>query len=465
MQRIILSMALITVVVGALAYGGTNAFFSDTELSAGNTFTAGAIDLKIDNESYYNGVLNASTTWEATDLTIEKFFDFPDLKPDDFGEDTISLHVETNDAYLCADVTLTSNDDNSQTEPESLVDANGTTTGELAGLVNFAWWADDGDNVFEDDEEIISQGPIGELGVGGSTTIAIADSENNVWEGTPGPIAGNETLYIGKVWCFGDLNAVPLEQDGGPDSISPAGDNNNNQVAGEPEDGGFSCDGSALGNESQTDSLTADVIFKAVQARHNDNFLCTPPDIREMGKLTVTKVVVNNNGGNNVISDFELLVDDSIVSTPVTSGVTIDLPVGVYNVTEVGSDGYQATFSGDCDEVGDVAVGNGEDKHCTITNTELPAHITLKKKVTGLAPLAAISVFGLKVDGVITPTGASVAVTSNTPHTINETGRAGYSFVSITGDAKCPAVLGGTVTLEEGENVTCTITNHKNLVP
>ena len=146
MKRIVLSTLLILGTLGAIATGGTGAYFSDTESSVGNVFTAGAIDLKIDNESYYNGILNATTTWEATDLTVERFFDFDDLKPNDYGEDTISLHVETNDAYLCADVKLTSNDDNTQTEPEALVDGNGLITGELAGLVNFIWWADDGDN-------------------------------------------------------------------------------------------------------------------------------------------------------------------------------------------------------------------------------------------------------------------------------------------------------------------------------
>jgi hypothetical protein len=213
---------------------------------------------------------------------------------------------------------------------------------------------------------------------------------------------------------------------------------------------------------SQTDSLTADVTFSAVQARHNEKFLCTPPFEGPTGKITVTKVVVNNNGGNNVISDFELLVDDGIVSTPATSGVQIEVPAGTYSVTEVGSDGYQATFSGDCNSEGSVTVGVGEEKSCTITNTELPAHITLKKVVTGTPPLASNTLFGLKIDGVVTPTGASVAVTSNAPHTISENGRIGFTFVSITGDAKCPAVLGGTITLDEGETVVCTITNNKN---
>lgn len=314
MQRIILSLTLITLVAGALTFGATNAFFSDTETSTANVFAAGAIDLKVDNESYYNGVFNEETSWKLTDLTIEKFFDFLDLKPSDYGEDTISLHVDTNDAYLCADVTLTSNDDNSQTEPEAQVDGNGMTSGELAGLVNFLWWADDGDNVLETGETVISSGNFAQLGVGNSIPLALADNETNIWTGTPGPVPGNETLYIGKAWCFGDILAAPITQDGGDQGRSPAGDNNNNQVAGEPEDGGITCDGSLLGNESQTDSLTADVVFEAVQARHNSNFLCV----------------------TCVISEAETLIPNSSFENPEVTATQqwdiFDSPAGAWNV-------------------------------------------------------------------------------------------------------------------------------------
>lgn len=275
MKRIILSLSLIVGDAGAVTIGATGAFFSDLEESVGNTFAAGDIDLLVDNESYYNGVLNEGTTWDPVDLTIEKFFDFDDVKPGDYGEDTISLHVDTNDAYLCADVTLTSDDDNTQTEPEALVDPDGLLSGELADLVEFIWWADDGDNVFEDDEDIISQGPIGALPLGEPLTLALADSDENIWDDDgEGPIEGDKTYYIAKAWCFGTIESLPLEQDGEVDDWSPADDNDGNQTAGEPEDGGFMCDGSLVGNESQTDSLTADVSFIAMQARHNLDFQC-----------------------------------------------------------------------------------------------------------------------------------------------------------------------------------------------
>ncbi len=277
MQRIIFSLALILTAIGVLV-GATMAYFTDGEESKANAFIAGAIDLKIDNESYYNGLFSSETSWDEDNLDGNdfKFFDFGDLKPGDYGEDTISLHVDTNDSFLCADVTLTSNDDNDQTEPESLEDVNGMESGELADLVEFMWWADDGDNVLENDEDIITQGTLGELQIGESFPLVLADSQTNIWSTTTagGPIVGDTTYYIGKAWCFGTIGINPIAQDGETNVMSPAGDNGGTSASGEPEDGGLLCDGSLLANESQTDSLTADISFSAVQARHNPSFIC-----------------------------------------------------------------------------------------------------------------------------------------------------------------------------------------------
>ncbi|MDO8569268.1 MAG: TasA family protein [bacterium] len=55
MKRILISAGMIAV-VGALAIGGTIAFYNDTETSTGNIFTAGSIDLKVDHtKASYNG--------------------------------------------------------------------------------------------------------------------------------------------------------------------------------------------------------------------------------------------------------------------------------------------------------------------------------------------------------------------------------------------------------------------------
>lgn len=379
MKKILLSIGIIAFAGFALAAGGTGAFFSDTETSTGNTFTAGAIDLKIDNTSYYNGVASPNTSWSLVDLTIEKFFNFDDVKPGDTGEDTISLHVDSNDSYLCANVTLTSDDDNSLNEPESL---DGDTTGgvgegELADAINFIWWADDGDNVLETGENTLPGGPIGALDVGESATVTLADSVTNIWTGIGGPVTGNSTVYIGKAWCFGPIAAAPLAQDGSGIILNPSLDNDGNQTAGQPADGGISCSGAGLNNITQTDSLTADVSFSAVQARHNDDFLCTRP---ESTTLTLVKNVINNNLGVALATDWTL---SAAGPTPI-SGVTASLGVtaavvtpGIYTLSEsAGPGGYTAsTYS--CSVNGGATVSSntvtlaaGDNAVCTITNDD-----------------------------------------------------------------------------------------------
>lgn len=281
MKKLLASSTMVLAAAAALAVGGTGAFFSDTETSTGNTFTAGAIDLMIDNTSYRSNenhvpAPSPNTTWTIDNLqnsigdTIHKFFDFSDLKPADFGEDTISLHAGTNSAYLCANVKLTSNKDNDCTEPEQGAQgengACGTgdpnSNGELAQQVNFIWWADDGDNVLETGENVLPGGPLGALPVGQSAFVTLADSVSNIWNpgNAPGPIPANATKYIGKAWCFGTITPAPLPNDAstGPDVRGP----------------GFTCTDPGINNASQTDSLTADVSFSAVQSRNNPGFKC-----------------------------------------------------------------------------------------------------------------------------------------------------------------------------------------------
>ena len=72
-KKLILSLSIIGI-VAAIVVGGTIAYFSDTETSTGNTFTAGAIDLTIDNESYVTNpetgelMLSEGTSWDFSDL-------------------------------------------------------------------------------------------------------------------------------------------------------------------------------------------------------------------------------------------------------------------------------------------------------------------------------------------------------------------------------------------------------------
>lgn len=481
MQRIIIGLVFIAGAIGVIASGSTSAFFSDTEASTGNLFTAGAIDLKVDNESYYNMNKCAqdqsgayvwqgtaaypapgtpcTTSWALSDLTHGLlFFNFNDLKPNDQGEDTISLHVNNNDAYACMNMSLTSNDDNSSTEPELVAGdtpniPDNTWDGELAQNIQMFWWADDGDNVYEVGEPVLSNGiqTLYNLSTSTPFSVALADSTHNAWNpNTPGPLTGDTTYYIGKAWCFGNLTPAPITQDG-----SGHLGTNGPQARGT----GVTCDGTALGNLTQTDGATVDLAFSAIQARNNPNFSCGGGK-GPMAKITVTKTVSNTHGGDNIVSDFQLFVDNGIVTTPVTSGVTTTVSPGAYAVSETGVSGYVGTYGGDCDSDGNVLLAAGDDKHCTITNDDLPSNITLTKVVD--SGTAAPSTFKMRVDGTLVPNTSSIAVTSNAPHTITEDSKSGYHFVSITGSPECPTILGGTATLNEGQAISCFIHNAAN---
>lgn len=442
-------------IVAAMAIGATSSFFSDTETSSGNVFAAGAIDLKVDNESYYNGEAFPGTTFGPSDLEEGiLIINFRDLKPDDEGEDTISLHVNDNDAWLCMDMSLTSNDDLSSNEPElkapDAQDVPGDAwDGELAGLVQMAWWIDDGDNVLEEGETLLSNGAqtiTNFFGEDKTFTADLADSTTNVWTGVPGPAKGSETYYIGKGWCFGTMTLAPVVQDGQGKTGS------NGPTSGRGT--GFSCDGAQLGNESQTDGATMDIAFRAVQARHNPDYTCGNEQPR-LSTITVTKEVVNDNGGQNVVGDFALFIDNGGGPIPVTSGAAVQVAPGSYTVSETGLAGYASSFMGpDCDATGQIVLGVGENKACTIKNDDIldtHAKLTVTKIVFG--GTKQISDFPLFVDSTSVASGVENVFSAGS-YTVSETSQADYTGV-ISGD--CAA--NGSITLSAGGVNSCTITN------
>lgn len=403
MRRIIFGLVVILGAGAAIATGATGAFFSDTETSTGNTFAAGAIDLKIDNDSYYNGNrctdvdqnpndevhdfqwvgpnafpipgTDCDTSFPLSDLGNGLlFFNFTDLKPDDEGEDTISIHVQ-NDAWACMDLTLTSDDDVSTTEPEGQVDAQENPLdawdGELADALQFFWWADDGDNVYEVGEQDLSGGikTLTDLATTtGAFSITLADSAGNAWGNPAGtPLPANQTVYIAKAWCFGTLTTPGLP--------------NNASTGPQVRPGSVLCDGTALGNQTQTDKAQLTLMFRAEQARHNEDFRCEPPEDRT-GTLTVDKVLLTSHGAISV-GDFTLHVVGPSGDQIVTDQVPVpSLPAGSYTVYEqvtgdVAGKTFITTFSGVCTSGGGTPTSTpfnlnvNDNVTCTILNDEV----------------------------------------------------------------------------------------------
>ncbi|KKU70954.1 MAG: hypothetical protein UX97_C0016G0002 [Candidatus Beckwithbacteria bacterium GW2011_GWA2_47_25] len=209
-------------------------------------FATYGIDLKIDSEATYNGVSVPSGTWELKNLVpgVDKFWNFYDIKPGDYGENTISMHVKKADAWLCLDFSNLTSADNDQNEPESLEDSDGTLNGELADGMEFFGWLDDGDNKFEKEEKPL-------FGTTTQSASIVLDDKTYVIgdAGNGNSCKVNQSRYVGIYWCAGNLS-VNLSTNT------------------------ISCDGSTLGNEAQTDSMSVDVSIRAMPSKENPKFLC-----------------------------------------------------------------------------------------------------------------------------------------------------------------------------------------------
>ncbi len=262
--------------MGSVVAGGTGAFFSDTETSAGNIFTAGSLDLTVDNTSYLNGVYRPDTSWSLADLDDGQgpssadgkyfFFDFRDIKPSDWGEDTISLHVHDNPSWACMDLSLSAEDDNGITGPEAAAgDAtDGPGVGELQNELTVAWWLDDGDNVLETNET--AHEFQARLADEDGMSVPIADSSADSF--LDGPLAPDTESHIAAAWCYGTLTLAPETQDELGHSTDGSG--NGPDVRGS----GIVCDMRGTSNITQTDSVMLTLSFRAEQARHNPDFVC-----------------------------------------------------------------------------------------------------------------------------------------------------------------------------------------------
>ena len=113
-----------------------------------------------------------------------------------------------------------------------------------------------------------------------------------------------------------------------------------------------------------------------LNAGQNKECIITNNDIPS--NLTVVKIIINDNGGNAVLSDFTPL---TINGNAVVNGTKNTLDSGVYRIGEANKPGYTATIGGDCAENGLVFIGLGEEKTCTITNNDDPAHILVIKNL------------------------------------------------------------------------------------
>ena len=99
----------------------------------------------------------------------------------------------------------------------------------------------------------------------------------------------------------------------------------------------------------------------------------TPPPLGSP-RLSVLKVVVNDDGGAGTTASFQLRVG----TRSITSGTVYVLSAGTYQISEatttvtVGTTTvqYVQSFSGDCNSSGQVTLSLGDSKVCVLTNND-----------------------------------------------------------------------------------------------
>jgi len=318
--------------VGLIVGGATTAFYNDVERSTGNTFTTGGVNLRVDSTSHYNNMICTDMgssadpryqwqsesgftptpdhypvvgtacdgTWSETDLEdgVHKFFNFNDLKPGDFGEDTISLHVYDNPAWGRFLLENIIDSDNTCTSPEQSAESGNcvenTGDGEIDNYLTFALWLDQGS---------IPGFQCGDLSA--SSNGAKCDTDptegDNIRQDTE-PVVNNKVLVS-------QLNAGSLELAPALSSVYQAfscdvsdGNTDYGVCHGLAEDGRMVPSVTyyfgvawnlplSTGNDAQTDTFGADMIFQVEQHRNNP----TP--------FTGNNSLVNSNGtGSTTVS-------------------------------------------------------------------------------------------------------------------------------------------------------------------
>lgn len=181
----------------------------------------------------------ACMLWQSQDLTgQEQFFNFGDIKPADWGTNLISLHVDSNDAFVCLIPHNIVDLDNTLVDPEVAL-SDSLVVGELSQFIEMFLWDDNGDGVYQNTEEVLVDAgtPLGDI-----PTEMVQMSLSG---GGPGG-------FIGLEWCGGTQTGPSVALPNTP----------------------LNCDGNGMGNIAQTDSTTASLTAYAVQQRNNEDFEC-----------------------------------------------------------------------------------------------------------------------------------------------------------------------------------------------
>lgn len=324
---------------GAGAGLGTSAYFSDEESFANNELTAGELDLAVQANVYeYQGSANDGGQSFGGTVNggdeVQQVLD--DVKPGDYSWGRFCFSIVDNPGYIWAGGELTSNDENTVTEPEAKADGenNGYSESEIDGDGELAdavqgclFYATPGDYTPSDQGRPTDTGAPGEVILEGSlremlavlqTGVPLDGSDEDGRQAFPGD---EEESFDDDERCLGFWWEVPTD----------------------------------VGNEIQTDSLTFDLTFYAVQERHNDGSDNPFADVvaaadyhnpSGIANPTDGTLVANISWGDEVVAlSFNFQDDDDGVDFADTSDYSAtNLPVMI-DADENGYTDYQLIWS------------------------------------------------------------------------------------------------------------------------
>ncbi len=305
----------------------------------------------------------------------------------------------------------------------------------------------------------------------GSVTLAYGD--NKVCSITNDDIAPSLTLVKevtndnGGTAVASDWTLVATDYD----SVSPDAGTYNLSESGGP---------SGYTQTSLTCSNTGIAPVTSVTLSLDEDVTCTFVNDDVAPTLTLVKTVINDNGGQKLVSDFPLFID----VTPVISGATSTLAAGVqYTASETSQAGYSASsWGGNCASDGTITLSVGEVATCTITNDDIAPTLTIVKDATpndlqNFVFDGTLGAFTLdddsgvsEADDVYSNSKTFTNVEANINYTVTETlpnpfwSFEGVSCVINGSETSYPftSIANGlTVNLGLDQDVTCTISNLK----
>jgi hypothetical protein len=205
--------------------------------------------------------------------------------------------------------------------------------------------------------------------------------------------------------------------------------------------------------------LTATVTSGSLSTRAYATFAVEKP----AATLIVTKVVVNDNGGSKVASDFSFSVNGAAAVPFESDGSNaLSVPAGTYTVTEPASAGYSASLS----NCSNIVLASGGSATCTVTNDDSaplvlstgsskPTYVRGETvTLTARATRGGVPVAGARVNfDAVKPNGVNHIILTATT---DGNGDATASFVSGTGPSSIGTYQLSTSATSSGETAQAT---------